>query len=231
MTKFFENLRGVLKQDERFTDRDGKLLRNKISEAATLLDENLLTLLLNDDTTRQTFFKDAAGVKVFKQREFVQLVNGHEFLPDSYTRYAQNIGLVDANDNLISKSAAVALVFPYKDCLLEGGQTKDDQKRTEIFYNTTLAKDDCDRLLAPKVFANATRYDAHGYQPAETPSAKPTILSSRATTCSRSPRSPKVSTAKSNASTSTRHTTSSNRLPRMLLNIIQTFRFQRGLSS
>lgn len=176
MTKFFEHLRGVLKQDERFTDRDGNLLRNKISEAATLLDENLLTLLLNDDMTRQTFFTDAAGVKIFKQRDFVQVVNGHEFLPDSYTRFKNKIGLVDANDNLISQSADVALVFPYKDCLLEGGQTKDDQKRTEIFYNTTLAKDDCDRLRAPKVFANATRYDADGSQPAENFSADDNLI-------------------------------------------------------
>ena len=50
------------------------------------------------------------------------------------------------------------LVFPYKDCVLEGGQTTEEQKRSEIFYNETLAPDEIDRLLYPKVFVGATRY-------------------------------------------------------------------------
>lgn len=167
MIKFFEHLRGVLSRDERFIDRDGKtLLRNKITEAATLYDENLLTLLLADAETRKRFFVDAAGIKVFKQNDFVQVVNGHEFLDDSFTRFANKIGLVDERDNLISRTGNVALVFPYKDCVLEGGQTKDDERRAEIFFNTTLAQDDVDRLLAPKVFTNAVRYDEHGSAPA-----------------------------------------------------------------
>ena len=119
--KFFENLRGVLSKDERFVDREGNLLRNKISEAATLFDENLLTLLLQDDTTKKFFFVDAADVTVFKQNLFIQVINGCEFLPGSFTRYANVIGLVDGNDNLIARTSDIALVFPYKDCLLEGG--------------------------------------------------------------------------------------------------------------
>ncbi|MCW2279512.1 site-specific DNA-methyltransferase [Heliophilum fasciatum] len=56
----------------------------------------------------------------------------------------------------------MVLSFPYKDCLLEGGQTKDDQKREEIFYNATLAPDEVDRLLYPKVLINAQRYFYNG---------------------------------------------------------------------
>jgi adenine-specific DNA-methyltransferase len=58
---------------------------------------------------------------------------------------------------LISQSNEVVLSFPYKDCVLEGGQTKDDQKRDEVFYNETLAPDEVDRLLYPKVLVNAKR--------------------------------------------------------------------------
>lgn len=58
----------------------------------------------------------------------------------------------------MSTSESVELVFPYKDCVLEGGQTKEDQKRQEIFYNELLAPDDIDRLLYPKVFCGAKRY-------------------------------------------------------------------------
>jgi len=43
-----------------------------------------------------------------------------------------------------------------------GGQTKEDQKRDEIFYNETLAPDEVDRLLYPKVLINAVRYEKNG---------------------------------------------------------------------
>ena len=86
--------------------------------------------------------------------------------PCSYTRYKNKIGLVDRNGDYISTSNDVELVFPYKDCVLEGGQTKEDQKRSEIFYNETLAPDEVDRLLYPKVFTNAKRYTIDGVQDA-----------------------------------------------------------------
>ena len=56
----------------------------------------------------------------------------------------------------------MVLAWPYKDCILEGGQTKEDQKREEIFWNETLAPDEIDRLLAPKVFTNFKRIDKNG---------------------------------------------------------------------
>lgn len=53
-------------------------------------------------------------------------------------------------------------MWPHKDCVLEGGQTKEDQKRNEIFWNETLAPDSVDRLLSPKAFTNFKKYDAQG---------------------------------------------------------------------
>jgi adenine-specific DNA-methyltransferase len=47
---------------------------------------------------------------------------------------------------------------------LEGGMTKEDQKRDEIFWNEILAPDEISRLLDPKVFTNAKRIDANGEQ-------------------------------------------------------------------
>ena len=46
--------------------------------------------------------------------------------------------------------------------MLEGGQTKEDQKRSEIFYNETLAPDEVDRLMYPKVLTNAKKYTVNG---------------------------------------------------------------------
>jgi adenine-specific DNA-methyltransferase len=41
----------------------------------------------------------------------------------------------------------VVVSFPFKDCVLEGGQSKDDEKCKEIFFNEVLAKDEINRLL------------------------------------------------------------------------------------
>jgi adenine-specific DNA-methyltransferase len=46
--------------------------------------------------------------------------------------------------------------------VLEGGMTKEEQKRDEIFWNEILAPDQISRLLEPKVFTNAKRIDANG---------------------------------------------------------------------
>ncbi len=43
-----------------------------------------------------------------------------------------------------------------------GGQTKEDQKRNEVFLNETLAGDEIDRLFEPKVLTNWKRYDHNG---------------------------------------------------------------------
>ena len=158
MTKFYETVLAVLKQDNRFFTEEGVLLRNAVYEAAMQMDTNLIHLLLTNDITKARFFKEVDGIAVFDKVGFGWVVNNREFLPDSYTRFKNKIGLADGNGDILSSKGNVELVFPYKDCVLEGGQTKEDQKRKEIFYNETLAPDEIDRLLYPKVFTNVSRY-------------------------------------------------------------------------
>ena len=159
---FFETVLAVLRQDERFFTADGELLRNAVYESAMKMDGNLLKLLYQNETTRERFFTDIDGIAVFDKVGFGWVINNRSFLPDSYTRYKNKVGLTNANGDYISTSNDVSLVFPYKDCVLEGGQTREDQKRSEIFYNETLAPDEVDRLLYPKVLTNAKRYTADG---------------------------------------------------------------------
>lgn len=162
--QFFNTVLEVLKQDQRFFTDNGELLRNSVYEAAMQMDSKLIKLLLSNEETKKRFFADVEGVLVFDKVGFGWVINNREFLPDSYTRYKNKIGLVNSRDEYISTSKDVVLVFPYKDCVLEGGQTKEDQKRDEIFYNETLAPDEVDRLLYPKVFMNAKRYTADGVE-------------------------------------------------------------------
>lgn len=164
MNNFYKSVIDVLKQDTRFFTENGELLRNAVYEAAMKMDSNIIKLLYENEATKSRFFTAVDGIAVFDKVGFGWVINNRQFLPDSFTRYKNKIGLVDNNGEFISSSDNVVLSFPYKDCVLEGGQTKEDQKRDEIFYNETLAPDEVDRLLYPKVFTNTKRYTQDGIE-------------------------------------------------------------------
>jgi adenine-specific DNA-methyltransferase len=99
---------------------------DKITEGGL---KTLIRLLLSSEATKAQYIKDVDGVLVFYIVAFGWAINNRQFLPDSYTRFKNRIGLTDTRGDLISASNDVVLSFPYKDCVLVGGQTKDDQKR------------------------------------------------------------------------------------------------------
>ena len=149
-----------LKVDERFVI-DGKLAKNKIVELALNLDPALLKLLLSNEQLKSHFFTEVEGMLIFDKVAFQRFVNNKSFLPDSFTQFKNKIGL-SAENHYLSDSNDVVLSWPYKDCILEGGQTKDDQKRSEIFWNETLAPEQIDTLLAPKALTNFKKYSSRG---------------------------------------------------------------------
>ncbi|MCZ6802414.1 MAG: site-specific DNA-methyltransferase [Proteobacteria bacterium] len=160
MQNLLNDLKTTLQSDERLII-DGQLVKNKIVELALAMDEGLIFLLLGNEAIKKHFFKDVSGVLVFDKVAFQRFVSNKQFLPDSYTAFKNKIGLT-SNGEYLTESKEVVLTWPYKDCVLEGGQTKDDQKRKEIFWNETLAPDEIDRLLAPKVLSNFKKYDKDG---------------------------------------------------------------------
>lgn len=161
MQNLLKELTELLSKDERLV-ADGTLLKNKIIELALGMDADLIKLLLKNESIKKHFFTEVEGVLVFDKIKFQRFVSNKEFLPDSYTAFKNKIGLVNERDDYLSDSKEVVLAWPYKDCVLEGGQTKEDQKRDEIFWNETLAPDEIDRLLAPKVFTDFKKYDKDG---------------------------------------------------------------------
>ena len=159
-TTLLEELKLLLKKDERLVS-EGELLKNRIVELALKLDEDLIKLLLSNERIERHFFTEVDKILVFDREKFMKFVDNKEFLPDSYTAFKNKIGLT-ADKTYLSKSKEVVLSWPYKDCILEGGQEKEDEKRKEIFHNEILAPDEIDRLLEPKVFTNFKRIDAKG---------------------------------------------------------------------
>ncbi len=155
-----DKLYKVLSQDERLV-ADDTLLKNKVIELALKSDESLIRLLLANPRMKELFFLNIEDALVFSREEFIKYVSNKEFLPDSYTSFQNRIGLSIDQEYIYEKRDAV-LVWPYKDCVLEGDSTEEETKRNEIFWNTTLAPDEVDRLLDPKVLTNFKKFTASG---------------------------------------------------------------------
>jgi len=121
-------LKEILKRDNRVVDSNGNLFKNKIIELALKLDKNLIKLLLSNEKMKEVFFVDVDGTLIFDKDKFISFVSNKQFLPDSYTAFKNKIGLIDEKGEFISEKKEVVLSWPYKDCVLEGGITKERKK-------------------------------------------------------------------------------------------------------
>ena len=158
---FHEKLINLLKIDPRFIDDEGALVRAAVMDRAWKMDHNLVRLLLGDADIKSKFFDEIEGHWVFNFDTFIDYISDKSFLADSYTRFRNKIGL-KIEDKFLGERGEVSLVWPYKDCVLEGGQTKEEEKRKEIFFNEILAQDEIDRLFDPKVLTGWKRHTVDG---------------------------------------------------------------------
>ena len=158
----FIELENLLRMESTYCTEDGVLLKNAIVEAALALRPKLIAKLLTHDGLKRNFFTEVEGVLVFDKVKFQKFVMNKRFLPDSYTSFKNKVGLTNEDGDFLSESREVVLSWPYKDCVLEGGQTKEDAKRNEVFWNEILAPDEINRLTEPKVLTNFKRYDVDG---------------------------------------------------------------------
>lgn len=158
----YHELYDVLRMEDRYCTDAGELIKSNIQEDALNLTPSLLKLLLANEYLNRHFFRDVDGIRVFDKVAFQKLIMNKQFLPDSYTAYKNKIGLTTDDGRFITDSREVVLAWPYKDCMLEGGQTKEEAKRDEVFWNETLAPDEINRLTEPKMLTNFRRYDKDG---------------------------------------------------------------------
>lgn len=163
-TDLFRELEKLLRMESRYCSEDGVLLKNSIVEAALALRPDLIRMLLSHEGLRANFFTDVDGLLVFDKVRFQKFVMNKRFLPDSYTSFKNKIGLTGDGGDFLAESREVVLSWPYKDCVLEGGQTKEDAKRNEVFWNEILAPDEINRLTEPKVLTAFKRYTPEGVE-------------------------------------------------------------------
>lgn len=156
-----DKLLKVLSQHKDFVSNDGQLIKDRVIDSAYRADKQLIELLLENTEIKKKFFSEIKGHWVFNINDFVMFVQDKHFLNDSYTKFGHKIGLT-IDGKFLKQRGEVALVWPFKDTVLEGGMTKEDQKRKEIFFNEILAQDEIDKLFAPKVLKSWKRYTQKG---------------------------------------------------------------------
>ncbi|CAC9644857.1 DNA methyltransferase, partial [bacterium endosymbiont of Bathymodiolus sp. 5 South] len=159
--KFNQQLEQLLKTLSQFTDAEGELLKQNVKHSAEKFDPELIKLLLNDPDSKAHFFDEIDTATIFNYRKFIDYIDDKNFLLDSYTKFSNKVGLTISNKHM-KQINEVVVSFPFKDCVLEGGQSKDDEKCKEIFFNEVLAKDEINRLLDKKVITNARKYTQDG---------------------------------------------------------------------
>ena len=163
---FNDKLINLLKTDPRFIDEDEELIIAAVQDRAWKIDHDLVRLLLSDAEIKEKFFDEIDEHWIFNLNTFIDFIVQKNFLNNSYTRYKNKIGLT-IGGKFLSEHGDVALAWPYKDCVLEGGLSKEEEKRKEIFFNENLAQDEISRLFDPKVLTNFKRYTVEGEKEVE----------------------------------------------------------------
>lgn len=188
MNKLRQTLENVLKQEAAFLDVEtGELNYTKIKDSAARIDEKIIALLAGNKELKDKFFLKIKDVYVFNINDFQFFLDENK-IDNSYTKYANKIGLSDGGE-LLKNRSEVVLDFPYKDCVLEGGQSTEEgtdtyfeyeeentktvngekvtepagykekeAKRKEVFFNQVLAHDEIDRLFEKKALVNWRRF-------------------------------------------------------------------------
>ncbi|MDE9590363.1 site-specific DNA-methyltransferase, partial [Xenorhabdus bovienii] len=121
----------------------------------------VIKALVANKKIKSVYGTDIDGVLIFDFDKLCSLLKYKEYWANSFTKYRNKVGLT-SEGKYLDYSSDVVLNFPFKDCVLEGGMTKEQQGKNEIYYNEIIAKDEIDKLFSPKVFSNVKRYDANG---------------------------------------------------------------------
>lgn len=159
--KLYQTLEKQIKKEPNYVSDNGEIKKWVVLNKAQNFDEELIGLLLEDSDLKEKFFIKVKDIWVFKQNLFIQFLEQKNYLNDSYTQFKNKVGLTIDGKHLKQRNE-VSLVWPFKDCVLEGGQSREEDKREEIFFNEVLAQDEITELLDPKVLTNAKRFDKNG---------------------------------------------------------------------
>ena len=184
-TKIRDLIHKVLKSDARIwyetspPDKTLELNYTLLLKLIEDIDVRIIDTLIKEDKLKEKFFVKTKYAYVFKNNDFRFFMEKNK-VDNSYTQYRNRIGLTDGK-RFLEDTNDVVLDFPYKDCVLEGGQSTEEgmdtsfkysektkqyeaekTKRKEIFFNQIIASDEIDRLFDEKALVNWKRYTKKG---------------------------------------------------------------------
>lgn len=154
-TKLMKQIRQILKEYPKYWQKD-ELQRVEVINDLRNYDVILISSLLKNKKIKEVFSIQAGDTSIFKVEEFIDLLRYKEYWSDSYTKYANSLGLT-ISGRYMQYNTDVVLDFPYKDTILKGGMTKEVNKKEEAYYNEIIARDEIDTLLSPKVFKSVKK--------------------------------------------------------------------------
>ncbi|HFQ9201917.1 TPA: DNA methyltransferase [Escherichia coli] len=159
-TELIKELNKVLKAFPQFWNGE-ELQRSMVSDAISQKQPDLIKALVDNEKVRSVYGVDIDGIFIFDFDKLCGLLKYKEYWANSFTKYRNKVGLT-SEGKYLDYSSDVVLDFPFKDCILEGGMTKENQGKDEVYYNEIIAMDEVDSLLSPKAFTNAKRYTKEG---------------------------------------------------------------------
>lgn len=161
-TALIKTLKDIFKQFPNFWNGEN-LQRSLVIDAIQKKETDVIKALINNEKIKTIYGTDIDGVLIFDFDKLISLLKYKEYWADSFTKYRNKVGLT-SKGKYLDYNSDVVLDFPFKDCVLEGGMTKEDQGKDEVYYNEVIARDEIDRLFSPKVFTNSKRYTKDGVE-------------------------------------------------------------------
>lgn len=159
-TELIRELNQVLKAFPQFWNGE-KLRRSIVVDAINKKEPEVIKALIVNEKIKYVYGMDVDGIFIFDFSKLCSLLKYKEYWANSFTKYRNKVGLA-SEGKYLDYSSDVVLDFPFKDCVLEGGMTKEDCGKDEIYYNENIATDEIDRLFSPKVLVKTALYDANG---------------------------------------------------------------------
>lgn len=161
-TELIKEINHVLKTFSQFWEGE-TLNRSMVVQAINKKEPELIRALIHNEKIKSIYSTVIDGVIIFDFDKLTSLLKYKEYWPDSFTKYRNSVGLT-SDGKYLDRDTDVVLDFPFKDCVLEGGMTKEDQGKEEVYYNEIIARDEIDRLFSPKLFTNTKRYNSNGVE-------------------------------------------------------------------
>ena len=161
-TELIRQLNQVLNAFPEYWNNE-KLQRTQVINDIKERKLDLIKALINNAKIKALYSTEIDGVLVFDFHALTNLLQYKEYWADSFTKYRNSVGLT-SEGKYLNYNSDVALDFPFKDCVLEGGMTREEQGKDEIYYNEIIARDEIDRLFSPKVLTNVKRYSKNGVE-------------------------------------------------------------------